>query len=264
MAGVDGGGGGTVGKALDVLDRVAQAGRPMRFSELLTDGAYPKATLYRFLQTLTHQGMLAYDADRQTYGLGVRLVRLAHAAWAQSSIAPLARPHIDRLSAEVGETIHLAQLDLGQVLYVDKRNALRPVEMFSQAGKVGPAYCTGVGKAMLAFLSDDELAGAVDRQSFHRFTDHTLDSPQKLLAELQAIRERGYALDREEHEPGIICVAVPVLTRSGRVMGALSVTSTTARGTLDALADLAPKISETAALIAAEAESWRFPEQNRA
>ena len=264
MAGVDGGGDGTVGKALDVLDRVAQAGRPVRFSELLTDGAYPKATLYRFLQTLTHQGMLAYDADRQTYGLGVRLVRLAHAAWAQSSIAPLARPFIDRLSADVGETIHLAQLDLGQVLYVDKRNAQRPVEMFSQAGKVGPAYCTGVGKAMLAFLTEDELSRAMERQSFHRFTDHTLNTPAKLLAELQAIRGRGFAFDREEHEPGIICIALPILTRGGRVMGALSVTSTTARSTCDALAELAPRIGETAALIAAEAESWRFPEQNRA
>ena len=87
-----------------------------------------------------------------TYALGVRLVRLAHAAWAQSSLAPLARPYLDRLSAETGETIHLAQLDQGQVLYVDKRNAARPVEMFAQAGKVGPAYCTGVGKAMLAYL----------------------------------------------------------------------------------------------------------------
>jgi IclR family KDG regulon transcriptional repressor len=263
-AAAGGDGDGTVGKALDVLDRVAQAGRPVRFSELLLDGAYPKATLYRFLQTLTHQGMLAYDADRQTYGLGVRLVRLAHAAWAQSSIAPLARPHIDRLSAEVGETIHLAQLDLGQVLYVDKRNAQRPVEMFSQAGKVGPAYCTGVGKAMLAFLTEDELAQALARQSFHRFTEHTLDTPARLLEELEAIRDRGFAFDREEHERGIICIAVPILTRNGRVMGALSVTSTTARGTLDGLAALAPKISETAALIAAEAESWRFPEQDRA
>ena len=64
----------------------------------------------------------------------------------------LARPHLDRLSAALGETIHLAQLDQGQVLYVDKRNAAQPVEMFSQAGKVGPAYCTGVGKAMMAYL----------------------------------------------------------------------------------------------------------------
>ena len=103
--------------------------------------------------------------------LGVRLVRLAHAAWAQSSIAPLARPYIDRLSAEVGETIHLAQLDLGQVLYVDKRNAQRPVEMFSQAGKVGPAYCTGVGKAMLAYLPRgraDARAGTPVLPPLHR------------------------------------------------------------------------------------------------
>jgi IclR family transcriptional regulator, KDG regulon repressor len=262
--GADGGGDGTVGKALDVLDRVAQVGRPVRFTELLADGGYPKATLYRFLQTLTHQGMLAYDPDRQTYNLGVRLVRLAHAAWAQSSIAPLARPYIDRLSAEVGETIHLAQLDLGQVLYVDKRNAQRPVEMFSQAGKVGPAYCTGVGKAMLAHLSEDELTRALERQSFHRFTEHTLDTREKLIAELQAIRARGFAFDREEHEPGIICVAVPILTRAGRAMGALSITSTIARTTLDALAGLTPKIRETADLIAAEAESWRFPEEDKA
>jgi IclR family transcriptional regulator, KDG regulon repressor len=262
--GAEAAGDGTVGKALDVLDRVAQVGRPVRFSELLADGSYPKATLYRFLQTLTHQGMLAYDADRQTYTLGVRLVRLAHAAWAQSSIAPLARPYIDRLSAEVGETIHLAQLDLGQVLYVDKRNAQRPVEMFSQAGKVGPAYCTGVGKAMMAFLPDEMLQRALERQSFHRFTPQTLDTRERLLAELDVIRHRGFAFDREEHEPGIICIALPILTRGGRVMGALSVTSTTARTTLDALAMLAPKVSETAALIAAEAESWRFPEQDKA
>jgi DNA-binding IclR family transcriptional regulator len=262
--GADGGGDGTVGKALDVLDKVAGFGRPVRFSELLADAVYPKATLYRFLQTLTHQGMLAYDPQSQTYSLGVRLVRLAHAAWAQSSIAPLARPYIDRLSADVGETIHLAQLDQGQVLYVDKRNAQRPVEMFSQAGKVGPAYCTGVGKAMLAFLSDDELSRALDRQSFHRFTEHTLDTPGKLLDELEAIRRRGFAYDREEHEPGIICVAVPILTRAGRAMGALSITSTTARTTLDQLGGLAPQIRETADLIAAEAESWRFPEEDKA
>lgn len=254
-------GDGTVGKALDVLDMVAQAGRPVRFTELLAHSPYPKATLYRFLQTLTHQGMLAFDPERQTYSLGVRLVRLAHAAWAQSSLAPIARPWIDRLSADLGETIHLAQLDNGQVLYVDKRNAARPVDMFSQAGKVGPAYCTGVGKAMLAFLPPPVLDRAIERQSFHPFTAHTLATPQALRDELAAIRHRGFAFDREEHEPGIICVAVPILTRTGAVLGALSVTSTTLRTTLDDLAQLAPRIRDTADRIAQEAETWRFPEQ---
>ena len=94
-------GDGTVGKALDVLDRVAAYGHPVRFSDLLVNSPYPKATLYRFLQTLTNQGMLAFDEDRGTYAMGVRLVRLAHAAWAQSSLAPIARPWIDTLSAEV-------------------------------------------------------------------------------------------------------------------------------------------------------------------
>lgn len=259
--GAEGHSDGTVGKALDVLDMVASHGRPVRFSELLTEGAYPKATLYRFLQTLTHQGMLAHDPDRGTYALGVRLVRLAHAAWAQSSLAPIARPYLDELAEKTGETIHLAQMDQGQVLYVDKRNAARSVEMFAQAGKVGPAYCTGVGKAMLAYLPEEALEAALARQSFHRHTAHTLDTPAKLRVELEAIRARGHAFDREEHEPGIICCAVPILSRAGRVIGALSVTSTTARTTLAALEARAGLIKDIAARISAAAESWRFPEQ---
>ena len=133
-----GGADGSVGKALEVLDQVADKGRPVRFSELLAETSHPKATLYRLLQTLTNQGMLAYDEDRQTYAPGLRLVRLAHSAWRQSSLAPVARPYLAALAQEVGETIHLAQLDRGQVLYVDKMNAAEPIEMFSQAGKVGP------------------------------------------------------------------------------------------------------------------------------
>ncbi|MCY1706211.1 IclR family transcriptional regulator [Pannonibacter sp. SL95] len=254
-------GDGTVGKALDVLDMVARHGRPVRFTELLGQGGYPKATLYRFLQTLTNQGMLAYDPEAQVYSLGVRLVRLAHAAWAQSSLAPIARPWLDRLSEELGETLHLAQLDQGQVLYVDKRNAARPVDMFSQAGKVGPAYCTGVGKAMLAYLPEDRLEQALARQSFHAFTPGTLASREALMAELKAIRQRGFAFDREEHEPGIICVAAPILSASGRAIGAMSITSTTQRNSLEDLEAFVPRLREVAAAIAADAQAWRFPEQ---
>ncbi|WP_439528359.1 IclR family transcriptional regulator [Pannonibacter sp.] len=254
-------GDGTVGKALDVLDMVARHGRPVRFTELLGQGGYPKATLYRFLQTLTNQGMLAYDPEAQVYSLGVRLVRLAHAAWTQSSLAPIARPWLDRLSAELGETLHLAQLDQGQVLYVDKRNAARPVDMFSQAGKVGPAYCTGVGKAMLAFLPEDRLEQALARQSFHAFTPATLASRAALVSELKMIRKRGYAFDLEEHEPGIICVAAPILSASGRAIGAMSITSTTQRNSLEDLEAVAPRLCEVAAAIAADAQAWRFPEQ---
>lgn len=252
---------GTVGRTLAVLDLIAEFGRPVRFSELLPRAGLPKATLFRFVQALTSQGMLSFDEDRQTYAPGLRLVRLAHAAWAQSSLAPLAAPYLDRLSSETGETIHLAQLDQGMVLYVDKRNAARPVEMFSQSGKVGPAYCTGVGKAMLAYLPEDKLADAIDRQSFHRFTDRTLTSEQALREDLAEIRDRGFAWDDEEHEPGIRCIAAPILSPTGRVLGALSITTAGAdqRARLEAHA---PLVIGTAAKIAEAATAWRFPERN--
>jgi len=254
---------GTVGKALDVLDLVAEFGRPVRFTEVLEKSSFPKATLYRFMQTLTNLGMLDYARDRQTYALGVRLVRLAHAAWKQSSLAPVARPHIDSLAAEMGETVHLAQLDHAQVLYVDKRNSSDAIEMYSSAGKIGPAYCTGVGKAMLAYLHEEDLGPVIGQQSFHRFTPSTLVSPDALCAELQEIRRRGYAFDREEHEPGIICVALPILTHQGSLLGALSVTSSTDRRSLEDLERLVPRIRRTVDAIAEEAQHWRFPEQSR-
>lgn len=252
-------GDGTVGKALDVLDKVAAKGRPVRFSELLNESQHPKATLYRLLQTLVSQGMLAYDDALQTYSLGIRLVRLAHAAWRQSSIAPIARPFIKELSEIVGETVHLAQLDGGQVLYVDKRNAADPIDMYSQAGKVGPGYCTGVGKALMAFQEPTELDEIIKKQAFYKYTEATLVTEEMLRADLQKIRAEGVAYDREEHEPGIICVAAPILSSKGRPIGALSVTTSTLRKDLEELKEVRPVLLDTASKIAAAVEAWQFP-----
>lgn len=251
---------GTIGKALTVLDLVATADRPMRLAELGALCDFPKATLHRLLQALTRQGMLMQDAAG-AYSAGLRLVRLAHNAWDNSDLARVARPHLDRLAAETGATIHLAQLDQGQVLYLDKRNAARHVSMFSAAGKVGPAYCTGVGKAILAFLPPEALNQAIARQSFHGFTPATLTTPGLLRTELAEIHTRGHAYDREEHEQGIICVAAPILAAPSHPIAALSVTATTRDATLSALKLHLPLLKQAAAAIAAEAALWRFPVQ---
>ncbi len=251
---------GTIGKALAVLDLVATADKPMRLADLGVLCDFPKATLHRLLQSLTRQGMLMQDTAG-AYSAGLRLVRLAHNAWDNSDLARVARPHLDWLSAQTGATIHLAQLDQGQVLYLDKRNAARPVGMFSAAGKVGPAYCTGVGKAILAFLPSAELTEALAQQSFHRFTPATLTTPEALRAELAETHTRGHAYDREEHENGIICVAAPILAAPGHPIAALSVTATTRETSLSALKLHLPLLKQTAAAIAAEAVLWRFPVQ---
>lgn len=254
---------GTVGKALDVLDLVAGFGRPVRFSEILAKSSYPKATLYRLLQTLVRQGLLRMDPERQTYHLGVRLVRLAHAAWRQSSLAPLARPHVEALARLTGETVHVAQLDHGLVLYVDKQNAAEPIEMFAQAGKVGPAYCTGLGKAMLAHLGEPQLADAIAEQSFKIHTPATLRNATALRAELKRVRAEGYAHDREEHEAGIICIAVAVLSGGGYPLGAVSLTTSTARRSMSELEGFLPDLRKTAAAIEDDVRAWNFPEAAR-
>ena len=253
---------GTVGKALKLLDIVAAVGRPVRFSELLADSEHPKATLYRLLQTLTRQGMLSYDPDRQLYSLGVRLVRLAHAAWQQSSLAPIARPLLEGLSRRVGETVHLAQLDHGQVLYVDKCNPASPLVMFSDAGKIGPGYCTGVGKAMLAYLDDEQRDECITQQSYHCYTPHTLTSAEALRQELIEVRNQGVAFDRQEHEDNIICIAAPILSSTERVLGGLSITTSLQRYSLEQLQQFKPNLLEAARKIGLQAEAWRFPETN--
>lgn len=254
---------GTVGKALGVLDRVAAFERSVRLRELLIDSPHNKTTLYRLLKTLTNQGLLSYDTEQQSYSVGIRLLRLAHSAWRQSSLAPIARPYIDVLTGKIGLTVHLAQLDNGQVLYIDKRNATDPIEMFSQAGKVGPSYCTGVGKAMIAFLGHKERSLAISRQAFHAYTKNTLTTPESFQTELETIKQRGFSVDNEEHEQGIICIAVPILSRNETVLGGLSITSSLLRTTLDKMEKHVPALQKAAIEIADATENWRFPNHSR-
>lgn len=252
---------GTVGKALDVLDQVAAFGRPARFSELLMQSTFPKPTLYRLLQTLTNQGMLSYDADRQTYAPGVRLVRLAHAAWSQASLAPIARPHIDRLAASVDEAVHLAQIDNGQVVFIDKRQTSQKFATLAQAGQVAPAYCTGVGKAILAFMATDRRNRALQQQAFMKYTPATHESAESLSRELDEIRSDGVAYDREEHDRGIISIAAPIITQGDRVVGALSIATSTQRYSLEELDKFRPALLDVALCIGTDAQSWQFPSQ---
>ncbi len=252
---------GTVGKALEILDCVAGFGRPVRYSEVLEQSAHPKATLYRLMQTLTNQGMLAYDSERHVYSLGLRLVRLAHTAWRESSLASIAAPFLDEL-ARVGESIHLAQMDGGQVLFIDKRKTSARYETLAEAGRVAPSHCTGVGKAILAHLSPARLERALRQQSFMTYTPNTHETAESLMEELEQIRADGVAFDREEHELGIISIAAPILASNNHVLGAISIATSTNRLNLQELTQFRPELLSTASDIGAAAEAWQFPKTN--
>ena len=253
---------GTVGKALDVLDCVAAFGRPVKFAEILAESPHPKATLYRLIQTLTAQGMLAHDSQTGYYSLGLRLVKLAHSAWKQATLVSVARPYVDVLAGRVGETIHLAQMESGQVLFVDKHKMSDRFETLAQTGMVAPAYCTGVGKAILAFMAPERLDRAMKQQLFLTYTPATHSSPESLLAELTQIRAEGVAFDREEHETGIISIAAPIVTKGGRVIGAISIATSTTRHSIDGIRQFQPELLDTARKIGDEATAWQFPTVN--
>lgn len=151
------------------------------------------------MQTLTKQGMRAFYPDRQAHSKGIRLVRLAHSAWRHSSLALVARSFIEALAAEVGEAVRLAQLDKVFVLFVDKCKATAHFETLAQAGKIAPGYCTGVGKAILAFMPRVEQNHALEQQSYVAYTPFTLTSRSALMEPLTIIRTNSLAYDCEEH-----------------------------------------------------------------
>lgn len=249
--------GGTVGKALGVLDLVAAQEGPVRFAELQRLSPLPKATLYRLVQTLVAEEMLSQDAGTNAYSLGMRLVRLAHTAWRQASLAPVARPHLEALADQTGYTVHLGQLDYGHVLYLDRIGDANAT--VSDAGKIAPAYCTAVGKAMLAYLDPMQLEQVLALQSFQRLTPATLASETVLRQTLERVREQGFAIDLEEYQSGVICVAAPVLSAENRVLGAVSLTASTRDADIGALEDWVPQLRDCAEAIAAEMTQWTSP-----
>ncbi|WP_175570463.1 IclR family transcriptional regulator [Vannielia litorea] len=256
-------GAGTVGKALGVLDIVARLGHPARASEIRALSDLPKATVYRFLQTLTEQNLLNYDPDLRVYSLGVRLVRLAQVAWRNFQIAPVAQPHLSALASKIGLAVYLSKLDGGQCVSLERGTPGGRVGVLQDVDRIYPAYCTAVGKAMLACLTEDALDAALTQQSFHSLTEATITDAETMRTELEKTRARGYAIEDGEHVRGIIAIGVPVRTPGGRLIGGLGVHAPDRQTDLQQLQRHVPKLQECAVAIASDAADWSFPEADR-
>ena len=241
----DANGTGTLGKAMDVLDAVAAAPSPPRFTDLLGKVDQPRGTLHRQVSNLVEEGLLSVRGDH-SYELGVRLLRLASKAWSDNQFRLVAEPHLRRLHDLTGETVHLGVLSGAEVVYLDKVESRQAVRMHSQIGNASPTYCTGVGKAALSVLPDATVAALAAAIPFQRFTEHTLASPESLLAELSDIRREGCAFDREEHEQGIRCVAAPIWTADHSLVGGVSITGPAYRLTMERLAEWAGPVRAAA------------------
>lgn len=209
---------------MQLLDLVARADTPLRFTDLLKLTGQPRGSLHRQLRHLLAEGLLDLAPDG-CYQPGLRLLTFASRAWARNSVRLLAEPHMVALHEATGETVHFGVLRGAEIVYLDKLESRQTVRMHSQVGNASPVYCTGIGKAALSCLSEDQLSELVGTLSMHQFTPHTLPDRTALLSQVKEIRREGYAFDLEEHQAGIRCVAAPIHVAEHDFIGGISVTA---------------------------------------
>lgn len=249
---------GTLGKAMDVLEVIASSPVPLRFTDLLPLIDQPRGTLHRQLKNLIDEGLISVGRD-QTYELGFRLLRFASKSWSRNRFREIAEPIMRRLHEATGETVHLGVLSGSEVVYLDKVESRQTVRMHSQIGNASPTYCTGVGKAALSTLDDAVVRKLLTKTVFKRHTPTTLTSIDALIAELHDIRAEGNAYDREEHEPGIHCVAAPVASREGTLAAGVSVTAPAFRVPMRQLQTWAPLVREAGLALSEEVNARLSP-----
>jgi DNA-binding IclR family transcriptional regulator len=206
----------SVQRALTLLRTFLAHDSELSASLLSQETGLDPSTVFRLLVTLEAQGFVEVDPTTGKYRPGVVLLELGSRFLKNNDLRSRSIGHLERLRDRFGETVHLTVLDGNEVVYLEKLAGLHPIGfMSSRVGDRNPAHCTGVGKALLAYLPDEELSRRYPNGRLKRYTAHTLTSLKALRAELKSVRTLGYAVDREEHEEGVKCVAVATFDHQG-------------------------------------------------
>lgn len=233
-------------KACDVLEAVSAAPGGISQADLASQMGLSRTTLYRILGKLVARGLLRQDPARRVYGLGFRLLEMAHAAWTAPDLPAVAAPELRHLRDSTGETAYVAVLEGREVVSLGKYEGAHEVRSAARLGERKPLHCTSQGKAILAFLPEPEREALMRRMPLRQFTPYTLTDRRQLQAALEDIRTRGYATDDEEIVEGVRCVGAPVLDSEGKVLGAISIAGPAVRMTRERLALLGPEVAATA------------------
>lgn len=246
-----------VDRVVDILEAFTRLGPELGVSDISRALGLKKATTHRLLASLRRRGVVAQDPVSRRYRLGIKLWELGQMAMTQVDWLDRIRPFLQQLTDRVGETTHLAVLHDGQVLYVDKVESTRSLRMPSQVGRRLPAHCTGVGKALLAFLPEELVRTLVARRGLPAFTRNTITDLARLEAELAAIRERGFSVDNEEIEEGLVCIGAPIRDHTSHVVAAVSMAGPSSRVRPETIESHAKSVVEVAAAMSTALGSAR-------
>jgi len=240
----------SVSSAVRLLKAFSEEQVEIGISDLAKRLGVAKSTVHRLAVTLVAQGMLEQNPDSGKYRLGMALFRLGSLVRRRMTLSNEARPLLRELREKVNETVHLAVLDGRDIMYVFNLESTQAIRMRSDVGVRKPAYCTAEGHAMLAYQGSAAIEEVI-RSGLPARTPQTITDGERLKKALELVRHRGCAIEDEESEPGMRCIAAPIRNDAGEVVAAMGIAGPVSRLTKKALTGLAPHVVETAAAISA-------------
>lgn len=216
----------SVEKTFAILEHFTPQKSEWGVTELATELGSNKSTVFRFLSQMQQIGILDKDEQSDRYRLGLRLFELGNRVPLRQAFIEKTHPELVSVAMQITETVHIAVLKNHQVFYIDKVESPQGLRISSHIGTYNPAYATALGKVLLAYLPSEKqnmsLSYIFEEKNIKSFTPKTITRKKYLQIELATIRQQGYAIDREEYEVGLICVAIPIFNQSNQVVASLS------------------------------------------
>lgn len=240
-----------IDRALDILELLSLEKDGLGVTDIGNRIGLHKSTVHRILSAMAERGYIEKTSARGSYKLGLKLIEISSVYLNSIELKTEARPYLWELTSKLGQTSHLAILEGNDAVYIDKVDVVTSIRLYSQIGRRIPVYCSALGKSLLSGLAEPELDKIVKGCSFKKLTDNTIDNKNQLLSQVEEVRKNGWALDNEEHEEGVRCIASPIFDYRGKVIAAVSISGPSAaisperdRETGKMLADTALNISK--------------------
>ncbi len=236
----------SIERAVSILNAFSAETPELGVTELAERLALHKSTVHRFLVNLEAGGLVERNPRTQRYRLGLRIFELGGLVLQQMNLWDEALPFLEGLVHESGETGHLAVLDGGEAIYIERVEARRALRIPSAVGRGYPAHATNLGKVLLAYLPAEEVRQVVATRGLSAYTPNTITDPARLEEELARIREQGYAVDNEEYDEGLRCIGAPIQDHTGQVVAALGIGGPVTRVTPARVEELAALVKRAA------------------
>ena len=239
-------------RIFQVMETLAENGE-MGLMDLSAALGLHKSTVHRLLMSLIYMGYARQDEATQKYMLSYKIVSMAGKLLERMDILQIARPYMQRLSDVSGETVHLVKREGNNTLYIDKIEAkVGTIRMVSHVGMVRPMYCSGVGKAIMATLSEAELKKLWEESAVEKKTPKTITAFDQMLETLEEVRKNGYALDDEENEDSVSCIAACLYSYKKKVEYAFSISGPSSRMTMERIGELTEDVKRVQRELSAE------------